>query len=135
MKKRVVGIVLVLVLLFSLVGQNVFAAGKAEEKKDTYTFGFAMPMLTNSYWIPLLYGVRSECEKLGIDLIEVEAGGFGNLDKQISQIENLMQQGVDALLVGATDGDGVVAIVEQESPIYGKTMNYFSSNKSLNSFK
>ncbi|MFA7670701.1 MAG: TMAO reductase system protein TorT [Sphaerochaetaceae bacterium] len=114
MKKRVVGIALILVLLLSLVGQNVFAGGKAEApKKDGYTFGFAMPMLTNSYWIPLLYGIRSECEKLGINLIEVEAGGFGNLDKQISQIENLMQQGVDALLVGATDGAGVVAIVEQ----------------------
>ncbi|MGI6433692.1 MAG: sugar ABC transporter substrate-binding protein [Sphaerochaetaceae bacterium] len=114
MKRRWISVILILALLFSVVGQSLFAGGKAEVAGEKQlVIGAALPMLTHSFWIPLLYGIQDEAAKLGVKVVYLEAGGFTHLDKQINQIENLMQQGVDALLVGATDAKGVVPVVEQ----------------------
>jgi len=114
MRKKVLVAVITIVLLFSIVSQNLFAVSRTEApKKEKLVFGVSLPLLAFSYEIPLLYGIRLEAEKLGIELIELEAGGFGNLDKQIAQVENLLQQNIDALILSATDGAGVVGVVEQ----------------------
>ncbi len=115
MKKRSMSLFMVFLLLLVMIGQPLFAGGAAEktEVKDEYVIGAAIPALTHSFWIPLLYGIRTEAELLGVKVIDLEAGGFGNLDRQIDQIENLLQMGVDAILVGATDANGIVPIVEQ----------------------
>ena len=61
---------------------------------DTLTFGFAMPMLTHSYWIPIYYGVQDEIKKFDkkVELVVVNAGGFTRLDNQTKQVENLIQR-------------------------------------------
>jgi len=82
----------------------------AEEK---YTIGLSMPEIKGSFWISIYYGVTDEAAKLGMDVIAVEAGGFQNVDKQISQIEDLITRGVDIILVGATSAEGVVPVLEE----------------------
>ncbi len=79
------------------------------------TFGFAMPALTHSYWIPIYYGVQDEIKKFDkkVDLVVVNAGGFNRLDNQIKQVENLIQRKVDAILIGATSAQGIVPVVEE----------------------
>jgi len=82
---------------------------------DTLTFGFAMPALTHSYWIPIYYGVQDELKKFDkkVELVVVNAGGFNRLDNQIKQVENLIQRKVDAILIGATSAQGIVPVVEE----------------------
>lgn len=91
-----------------------FVPGSIADSKPL-TFGFAMPALTHSYWIPIYYGVQDECKKFNreINLVVLNAGGFDRLDNQIKQVENLVQRKVDAILIGATNAAGVVPVVKE----------------------
>ncbi len=97
----------VLALLIGLLGP----ASAAAQKK--ITLGLSWPALTHSFWIPMYYGVTDEAKKHGVELVLLDAGGFDRLDRQISQMENLIQRKVDAILIGATSAEGVVPVVEE----------------------
>ncbi len=77
------------------------------------TIGFAVPNLASSFWISATYGVQKAADELGVELVIVDAGGDGNTVQQISQIQDLVQRGVDAMVIGATNGDSVAPVVEQ----------------------
>jgi TMAO reductase system protein TorT len=83
----------------------------AQQKK--ITLGLSWPALTHSFWIPMYFGVTDEAKKHGVELVFMNAGGFDRLDRQISQVENLIQRHVDAILIGATSAEGVVPVVEE----------------------
>ncbi|MBX6351005.1 MAG: TMAO reductase system protein TorT [Clostridia bacterium] len=87
------------------------AGGGASE--GALTIGVSVPDSTEAFWTSIAYGVEDEAKKKGVQVVLVSAGGDANVDKQISQIQDLVQRGVDALIVGATNGDGVVPVVEQ----------------------
>lgn len=77
------------------------------------TIGVAVPNLGSSFWISVLYGVEQEAKADGAKVIKLNAGGDSNSSQQISQIQDLIQRKVDAIVVGATNGDAVKAIVER----------------------
>lgn len=77
------------------------------------TIGMSVPSLSESFWISMVYGVKQEAKKRGVNVVVTSAGGDANANQQISQIQNLMQRKVDALIVGATDGDAVKPVVDQ----------------------
>lgn len=81
----------------------------AQEK----VIGFAIPNLASSFWISSLYGVEDEARRLGARLVKLNAGGDANSTQQVAQIQDLVQRKVDAIIVGATNGDAVRAVVEQ----------------------
>lgn len=90
---------------------------------DTITIGVAVPDLSISFWTSIAYGISEEAKVQDTKIVMVSAGGDANVDRQISQIQDLMQQQVDALIVGATNGDGVAPVVEaaiaQGIPVVG----------------
>lgn len=79
---------------------------------DKITIGAALPELQGSFWISMSYGIVDEAEKQGVELVSLNAGGYDQIQKQVQQIENLVQKKVDVLLVGATNGPGVKNAVE-----------------------
>ena len=85
----------------------------AAASAEAQTIGFSLPSLANSFWISAHYGVTSEAEAKGVDLVVVDAGGDGNTVQQIAQLQDLMQRGVDAIIVGATNGQAVAPVVAQ----------------------
>jgi ABC-type sugar transport system substrate-binding protein len=42
-----------------------------------------------------------------------DAGGYANVNKQIGQIEDVMQRGVDGIILGATSAEGIVPVVDK----------------------
>ena len=76
------------------------------------TIGYATPELASSFWISMTYGVESEAKKLGVTLVKLNAGGDANVNVQISQIQDLMERKVNAIIVGATNGQAVNPVVE-----------------------
>src|SRR3546814_12271539 len=49
-----------------------------------------------------------EAEKAGVDVVRVtSAGGYGNLQQQIAQLEALAALDLDALIIGAATFDGL----------------------------
>lgn len=87
----------------------ISAASAAEAE----TIGFSVPSLASSFWVSATYGVQKAAEEAGAELIIVDAGGDANAVQQISQIQDLVQRGVDAIVIGATNGDSIAPVVEQ----------------------
>ena len=53
------------------------------------------------------YGVAEEAKQLGVQMQLLEAGGYTNLNKQISQIEDCVASGAEAVIIGAISLDGL----------------------------
>ena len=75
--------------------------------KDSYVSAY------EAYWLAVNYGVVAESERLGVRMQLVEAGGFTNLDRQISQIKDCVARGADAVVIGATSYDGMNNLVSE----------------------
>ena len=98
--------------LLAGIGLMALAAAAPASAADK-TIGFAMPDLASSFWVSVTYGVEDEAKAAGVTIAKVNAGGDANASQQIAQIQDLIQKKVDAIIVGATNGDAVEAVVEQ----------------------
>lgn len=70
-------------------------AVNAADKK----MGVSMPTLSGPWYTAILYGLTTQAEEMGYELVVLDAGGYGNVDNQISQVSNLITQQVDAILL------------------------------------
>lgn len=77
----------------------------------TFTVGLSLSTLNNPFFVDVRDGAQQEAKLFGIDLVVTDAQN--DLNKQISDIEDLIQQGVKVLLVNATDSAGVVPAVKK----------------------
>jgi periplasmic protein TorT len=73
----------------------------------------SFPHLKDSYWVGVGYGIISEVKRLGQKVTLVEAGGYTNLERQLSQIEDCVANGADALIISAISGDGNTKQVDE----------------------
>jgi ABC-type sugar transport system substrate-binding protein len=78
-----------------------------------YTIGVLLPQLSNPHFVGQAYGYIDEAEKLGAKVIMFDAGGYQYLDRQISQMEDLIASKVDAIILVAVNGPGTVGAVER----------------------
>jgi periplasmic protein TorT len=72
----------------------------------------SFPHMKDSYWLAADFGAVKEAEALGVGLQLVEAGGYTNLNTQISQIENCVSGGAQAVIIGAISYDGLNNLVK-----------------------
>lgn len=72
-----------------------------------------VPHLSDAYWVAVNYGMVEEARRLGINLDFYEAGGYTELSTQISQIDDCVAGGADAVIIGAISADGLNAKVDQ----------------------
>ena len=80
---------------------------------EPMTIGFSMPDLAESFWVSLAYGVDDEAKKAGVTIVKLNAGGDANVNQQISQLQDLKQRHVNAMIIGATSDVAIRPIVEQ----------------------
>ncbi len=73
----------------------------------------SFPHMKDAYWMAVDYGVVAESKRLGVNMQLVEAGGYVNLNKQISQIEDCVASGADAVVIGAISFEGLNNIVSE----------------------
>ena len=69
--------------------------------------------MKDAYWLGVDYGVVDEAKRLGVAMNLVEAGGYTELNKQISQIENCVANGAQAVVIGAISADGLNNLVKE----------------------
>lgn len=67
----------------------------------------SFPHMKDPYWLAVDFGVADESKELGVDMRLVEAGGYTNLSRQISQIEDCVAGGAQAVVIGAISYDGL----------------------------
>lgn len=71
----------------------------------------SFPHLKDAYWLGVNYGVAEEAKRIGVKMQLVEAGGYTELNTQISQIEDCVAAGADAVVIGAISFDGLNNVV------------------------
>lgn len=72
---------------------------------QSITIGFAQATQQSPFYVALGDGVRAAAEAAGATLIYVDANG--DIEKQNNDIEDLITQGVDALLINPVDPQGI----------------------------
>ena len=73
----------------------------------------SFPHMKDAYWLGVDYGVSEEANRLGVNMQLVEAGGYTELNTQISQIEDCISAGADAVVIGAISFDGLNNLVKE----------------------
>ncbi len=73
----------------------------------------SFPHMKDAYWLGVDYGVVAEAKRLGVTMNLVEAGGYTELNKQISQIENCVANGAEAVIIGAISADGLNNLIKE----------------------
>lgn len=71
----------------------------------------SFPHMKDAYWLAVDYGVADEAKRQGVKMQLVEAGGYDQLQKQVSQIEDCVAAGADAVIIGAISFDGLNNLV------------------------
>ncbi|MEE9497593.1 MAG: substrate-binding domain-containing protein [Desulfobacterales bacterium] len=74
-------------------------------------FGLSLSTLNNPFFVTVKDGAQKEADILHVNLIVTDAQN--RLDKQISDIEDLIQKQVDALLINPTDSAGIATVVKK----------------------
>src|SRR5499427_4879521 len=83
---------------------------KADKK---WNICVSFPHMKDSYWLAVDYGVVEEARREGVKMTLVEAGGYTNLPKQISQIEDCVAAGAQGVVIGAISYDGLNNLVSE----------------------
>ncbi|TVR25481.1 MAG: D-ribose ABC transporter substrate-binding protein, partial [Anaerolineaceae bacterium] len=100
MLRKIFGL-LMLIGLLSLSPVAVMSQG--------YTLGLSVSTLNNPFFVTLVDGAQEAADAMGIELIVVDAQDSPSTEA--SNIEDLIAQGVDAILINPTDSDAVVPSV------------------------
>lgn len=89
-------------------GQN---SGNANAKK--ITVGLLCPTLNAPVHVAINYGEKQRAKELGINVISYNAGTFSNIEKQISQFEDLIAQKVDVVIILPTNGTALCPVIDK----------------------
>lgn len=90
---------------------------KPDKKKDLedIKIGLSVSTLNNPFFVSLRDGVVKEAKSLGMEVIIVDAQN--DSAKQVNDVEDLIQQGVDALLINPTDSASISTAVQSANNI------------------
>jgi ribose transport system substrate-binding protein len=95
--------------------QGTASGGKVDTsgfKKDgPYKIGFSNIDVSNTWRVQMVYELDAEAERQGIELIKADAGG--DINKQISDIQDLLAQDIDALLVAPNSPTATNAVTKK----------------------
>ncbi len=109
--KRILGLVLTAVMLLSLV--SVASAGEIKANKE-YNIAFSLKTVTNdAFQQAIATAVEKECTEAGAKFTLVTAGSETGVATQVTQLEDLITKGVDALIVNPMDANAVIPALQK----------------------
>jgi ribose transport system substrate-binding protein len=114
-----------------------------------YRIGVSLVHFVDDYWKGVAFGISDEAARSGVKIVRVlSAGGYGNVEQQLDQLDQLATLQVDAVILGAANYDGydrqianltrrgikVVAVgvpVNARTVSFGVTMNEEAIGKTI----
>lgn len=96
--------------LAALVAGGLLATAPAHAEER---LGVTMPTINGPWYTNILYGITDEAKKKGYEVTILDAGGYANVDKQVSQMQTLIVKKVKAILLDAADPAGFNGVVRQ----------------------
>jgi protein TorT len=73
------------------------------------------PHVKDSFWVAINYGQTSEARRQGAELTVFEAGGYTNVNKQVSQFDDCVALNPDAILVSAISEAALRNKIDQQT--------------------
>jgi protein TorT len=92
---------------------EVVAYTGLEKAERAWKICVLFPHMKDSYWIGVNYGIVDQARKLGIKATILEAGGYTEAAKQVSQYNDCLASGADAIIIGAISEAGLAKSVEE----------------------
>jgi protein TorT len=71
-----------------------------------------VPHLKDEVWVAVNYGMTAESRRLGVEMQFHDAGGYTEVTNQVSQVENCVSDGADAIVIGAVSQDSLNPALE-----------------------
>ena len=105
--KRLVVLAMILIMVTGSLG---FAGGQ-KDVEEGITLGLSLSTLNNPFFVTLKEGAEEKAGELGVKLIVVDSQD--DPAREATNIEDLIQKQVDALLINPTDADAVVPSVQK----------------------
>ncbi|QXM06281.1 ribose ABC transporter substrate-binding protein RbsB [Crassaminicella indica] len=96
---------LVALMLVVLVAMGVFAGCGKQEKEASNKIGLVISTLNNPFFVSLKEGAEEKAKDLGYELVVLDSQNDPN--KELSNVEDLVTQGVSVILINPTDSDAV----------------------------
>jgi ABC-type sugar transport system substrate-binding protein len=97
--------------------------------------GVSLPLTEGPFFTAQIYGMTEEAKKLGYELVVLDAGGYGKVDKQVSDVENLMAQNVKAILLNPADPTSFAGVLSEAKsshvPVVGAGMPFADTDGSV----
>jgi len=115
MMKKIVGMLtVILVVMWGLIGCSLDSGTptNSTEKKEEgdVKIGLSISTLNNPFFVTLKEGAEKAAKEANVSLTVVDAQN--DPAKQTSDIEDLIQQGVDIILINPTDSSAVASAIE-----------------------
>lgn len=106
---------LVLFMMMLIGGALLAGCGGAPEKaqttaKDKMVIGFSVSTLNNPFFVDVRDGAKEAADAAGMELMIMDAQN--DASKQMSSIENMIQQKVSIIIVNPVDSKAVVPAIE-----------------------
>lgn len=105
--KKYVQVLLVIVFAATLL----IACSQKSGSDDEVRVGLAMNTLNNPFFVTVKEGAEAQAEEMGVKLVITDSQG--DPSKQISDVENLLQQKLDLIIINPVDSDAVVEAVRR----------------------
>jgi ribose transport system substrate-binding protein len=103
----------------AFTGGSLRASGASESADDRdalvhpvkaqrpYRIGVSLVHFVDDYWKGVAFGISDEAGRSGVKVVRVlSAGGYGNVEQQLNQLNQLATLQVDAVILGAANYDG-----------------------------
>lgn len=84
--------------------------GNTSGGSNKYTIGFAVSTLNNPFFVAMVNGVKAEAQKEGVSVVVVN--GNNDPTTQLNQMQDLIQQKVNAILLNPTDSQSLSSAVQ-----------------------
>ncbi|MEH7076539.1 ribose ABC transporter substrate-binding protein RbsB [Neobacillus drentensis] len=117
MKKLFKGFLFLTLLMVVLAGCSTKAPSSSSEKHSSKDMkdaklkvGLSISTLNNPFFVSLKEGAEKEAKSQNTEIITVDAQN--DSAKQVSDIEDLIQKGVNVLIVNPADSDAIKAAIE-----------------------
>lgn len=109
--KKAVALLLVIFMMVGFAGCSQGGASDAAAQEDDVTrVGLSMNTLNNPFFVDVVEGAKKAAEERGIELVVTDAQNQPS--KQLEDVENMLQKGLDLLILDPSDSDAVIAAVE-----------------------
>ncbi|MDR7871389.1 MAG: sugar ABC transporter substrate-binding protein [Tissierellaceae bacterium] len=109
--KKVLSLILALVIILSVTACNTSGNDKKASGEEKYTIAVLAWSLAEEFGVDIVTGAEKKAQELGVRVVAPDPAG--DMQKEISIIEDLIQQKVDAIAIAPVDADAIVPYIDK----------------------